>query len=207
MSSSDARPFELPDLRQPLRPAAARSFVETHNFDQIERPRTRSLEEAHADGIAEGEARGRAAALKELEPVVEELRALGQAMAAVRSERLAQTETELIEIAAAVCRRILHGELSQNPDAIVRLAQTCVDEARGRDGQMRLRVAPGDLERVRVHVPELQLDLVEASIELAPDDSMEPGGVVLETPERCYDGRPFQLVQRALDTAKARSAK
>ena len=203
MSSSEPTAFELPDLRQPERAQSGRAFVETNDFQHVEssavRPRT--AEEAYADGIAEGEARGRAAMQKELEPVLEELRAIGQAMAAVRSERLAQTETELTELAAQITRRILTAELSQNPDAVVRLAQACVDEARERDGQMRMRVSPGDLERVRVHLPELQLDLVDGSIELTADPELSPGDVVLEAAERCYDGRPGHRLRRALAAA------
>jgi len=199
MSSSDTyRRAAFVDLETEVPEPAREEFAEQSEFPQVERtvPVELSPDETYRNGLAEGEERGRSTALKELEPVLEELRKVAGSMTAVRAQRLSAVESELIQVATEMTRRILHGELAQADDIVLRMAHACVEEAK-EEPSLVLHVAPSNLEIVRAHLPELELDLADASIEVRADDSIAPGGVVLETPLRCYDGRPERMLDHA----------
>lgn len=200
MSSSDfLRRLELVDLNTSDAEPPPREFEERHEFERIERGPVREIspEQAFKNGVAQGEQIGREAALKELVPVIDAFHSMAASMAAVRSQRLDELESDLVDVASEIARRILRGELQQQGDVVVRLARACLDEARG-EGDGVLHVNPRELELVRIHVAELEAELADAAIRVEPDAAIEPGCVVLETPRRCYEGRP----ERMLDAAR-----
>jgi len=205
MSSSES--FRRPtwtNLQDQVPQAAREDFVEESEFARVqvgESPEP-SPDEAYRNGLAEGEKRGRDAALKELEPVIQELRSLAASISSVRQKRLDAAESELIQVATDVARRILHGELQQADDVILRMARACVEQAKEEDSLV-LHVAPSDLELVRTHVPELELDLADGSIGVQADPCVTPGSVVLQTSQRCYDGRPERILSHSLQQLEA----
>lgn len=196
MSSSELlkRPAWI-DLQRETPPGKVDDFVETSDFETVARTSQilQAPDEAFRNGLIEGEQRGRAAAHKELEPVVAELRELGRALASLRADRLHALEGELIEIACELARRILHAELREPHDAVVRLARVCLEEAAGESGLV-LRVSPVELDLVRTHAAELELDLADGGVSIQADASLQPGNVVLETATRCIDGRPDRIL-------------
>jgi flagellar biosynthesis/type III secretory pathway protein FliH len=199
-SSEFLRRPELADLRESDAAPTPRLFEERTEFERLERRPVREIspEQAFKNGLAEGESIGREAALKELAPVADELRAVASSMAQVREQRLEELETELLRIATEIARHILRGELQQPGDVVVRLAHTCICEARD-EGSAVLRHHPGDLELIRVHLSELEAELTEAAIRTEPDPAIERGCVVVETPNRCYEGRPERILDAALE--------
>ncbi len=199
MSSSEHyRRATFIDLQHEVPEPSRQDFTEQTEFPRIARTAEIELtpDDAYRNGLAEGEERGRAAALKELEPVLAELRNLAASMTAVRAERLSAAESELIQVATEITQRILRGELTQGDDVVLTMVRACIEEAKG-EGPLVLHVAPSNLELVRAHLPELELDLADASVQVQADPSIEPGSVVLETPVRCYDGRPERLLRHA----------
>ena len=196
MSSSEhLQQLTLVDLHNDPRPRGAAQFIEQSEFEQVaeQRPPTPTPEEAYQAGLAEGEARGRAEAAKELQPVLARFEELMRSLANARERRLEETEQELIEIANQMARRILHAELQLESDAVVRMARACLQEAQ-EEGTRTLRVNPADAEMLRTHLPELELDLAEHELRIDPDPQVPAGGVVLETPRACYDGRPGRIL-------------
>jgi flagellar biosynthesis/type III secretory pathway protein FliH len=136
--------------------------------------------------------------------VIEQLRVIAGSLEHLRRQRLADAEAELAQVAAEIASRILHGELVQPGDSSLRMARACIAEAAG-DGPLVLRVAPSDLELLRAHLPELELDLSEHELRIEPAPEIATGGVVLETRSRCYDGRPQRILAdavRRLEPAK-----
>ena len=199
-SAAQARPLVLLDLQADL-PARVDQFSEELTFEQTKEivPEPTAAE-AHAAGLAEGERRGREAAAKELAPVIARFGEVLRAMTDVRQQRLAEAESEIVEVAAEAARRILHGELSQDGDVVVRMARACIEEA-GHEIPMTLHVAPADAELLRVHLAELGSELADQGLTLAEDATLTAGRVVLDTPTRCYDGRPENVLEAALAAA------
>ena len=148
MSSSDnIRRLNLIDLDQDLPSPSGPDFVEEMDFSNVESTQQPQLstEEAYRNGLAEGEQRGREAALKELQPAIQELQKLALSLTQVRQQRLADAESELLQAATNIVRRILHGELQQENDIVVRMAHACISEAED-EGTLTLHVNPGDVE-------------------------------------------------------------
>jgi len=203
MSSSDRlyRP-NLTKLDRETPPKRENSFRGQVSFERVAAGRTAPIhpDEAYKNGLVDGEQRGRQAALKELEPILEEFRTLSRAMVDARQERIDQAERELYDIAVRIASRILHGELTQGSDVVVRMARACIQEAQAAEGLMTLHVAPVDVELIRTHLPELEVDLADASLRIAADESLHPGEVILETERRCYDGRAQRLLDAATGT-------
>ena len=197
MAEYTRRP-SLPDVRQELPAPPVVDFIEEITFERVERTveSLASAEDAYRDGLSEGEQRGREAALKEMEPVLEELRALSASIADVRARRIEAAEADLLEVATEVARRVLRGELEQSEDVVLRMAKACIEEAKS-EGALVLHVSPDDLERVRAHLPDLEAELAEGEIRLESDPAIARGCVVLETPRGCYDGRPDRILNDA----------
>jgi flagellar biosynthesis/type III secretory pathway protein FliH len=200
MSSSDRiERLRLIDFSKQKAEARRNAFVPCTSFEHLrqETPAQPTAEESYQRGLAEGEQRGRAAALKELTPALDALRDIAQSLAAVRAERLGAAEQDLLDVATEIARRILHGELQQGGDVVLRMARACIEEARGSEGPLTLRVAAADLEVLRAHIAELQVDLADHQLRIVPDPRVERGGVVLETVGRCYEGRPQRVLAAA----------
>lgn len=203
MSTSESLPrAQLHSLQDELPEPTAEDFAEfaEHEWISTAPADVPTADEAYRNGFSEGEQAGRSAALKELEPIVAELSSITRSLAAVRALRLAEAESELIDVAREIAQRILHGELQQDGDSVVRLARACIQEASD-DGELVLRAAPADLELLRTHAPDLEVDLAEGQLRIEPDGSIEPGGVVVESPRRCYDGRATRVLQDAAERA------
>jgi flagellar biosynthesis/type III secretory pathway protein FliH len=197
-SSSYVRRPELFDLRRGAPPLPTGQFSEQVGFEKLADGAARELtpDEAYRNGLAEGEQLGRAATLKEITPVLDELRAFARGLAIVREQRLMDAEAELLGVAAEIARRILRAELEHAGEAAGRIARACIEEA-ALERPLRLRANPADLECVRRYVAELELDLADGGIALEADASLPRGGVVLHTPVRAYDGRPERLLGAA----------
>jgi flagellar biosynthesis/type III secretory pathway protein FliH len=210
MSSSERpQPLRLVDFGLSPRPEPrGKTFTPASDLAQLGAPRPPApdLEEVRAQALAEGEARGRAAARKELEPALARFEELLESLAQARAQRIAAAEQDLLDIAAELARRILHGELQQGGEGALRMARACLHEAAASEGALRLHVAPADAELLRAHLPELQLDLAERSLELVVDAGMSPGGVVVESAGRCYEGRPERVLAALAERARGEPA-
>jgi flagellar assembly protein FliH len=207
MSSSERpQPLRLIDFgaKTPPPERRAKSFAPCADFAQLGTPRPPQPdpEELRRQALAEGEARGRAAAHKELEPTLARFAELLQSLCDARAQRLAAAEQDLLDVAAELARRILHGELRQGGDSALRMARACLQEAAGGEGALRLHVAPADAELLRSHLPELELDLAERALALVVDPLITPGGVVVESAGRCYEGRPERVLAALVERAR-----
>ena len=197
MSSSDpTKPVPMIDLDRETPPAPREAFIEQNEFERIDTAPTMapSAEDSYAAGLAEGEELGRAAALKEMKPVIARFQELTAALSHIWARRLEEAERDLTELGVEIARRVLHGELQAGSDAVVRLARACIQEAK-EEGPSTLRVNPADLELLRAHLPELELDMAEQQLRVEPDPRIPVGGVILETPRACYDGRPERVLE------------
>src|SRR5688500_17380844 len=147
---SSCKPVErahLPRLAAETLPVRRDEFSAGSNFVRTSssQPPPQSAEEAYQSGLVDGERRGREAAQKEMQPVIEELQALARSMAVARSERIEQAQRELTDLAVEIARQIMRGELQQSGDVVLRMARSCIEAARHEGDVLTLRVAPADL--------------------------------------------------------------
>jgi flagellar assembly protein FliH len=156
----------------------------------------RRVQEAREIGRREGEARGRQAALQELEPVFDRLAAAISSTAELRPKLRAQAEGDLVRLAIAIARRIVHRELSIDSDAISGLVRVALEKVRVQE-ILRIRLHPDHQDAIRAALAKLGT----VPVELAPDPILERGGVIVETSRGALDvsiESQFREIERGL---------
>jgi flagellar biosynthesis/type III secretory pathway protein FliH len=103
--------------------------------------------------------------------------------------RRAAGAQEQIALALAIARKVLGRELELNRSAVVEIAAQALAEVRDRR-EVVLRVNPGDAGELRSQRRRLQELLARAPwLELREDDTVAPGGVVVETEAGVVDAQ------------------
>ena len=156
-------------------------FAHTTHLDEGERERIER--EAYQRGFAEGKNLGKDQAAAELQPVLERLSRSLSEIAAMRPHMRREAEKDLVTLAIAIARRVLHRELTLDPQSIEVLIKVALD-------RLELR----ELCKVRIH-PEQEavirklLDRFSSAhkIEIITDKALQVGDVLLETEHGSID--------------------
>ncbi len=176
----------LPPAPQPLRPAqplgpaqpaaAPGTALSDADREQIEK-------EAYQRGFAEGKNLGKEQAAAEVQPVLERLSRSLSEISALRPRVRREGEKDLVKLAIAIARRVLHRELTIDPESIEGLIKVALERLESRE-LCTVRVHPDQEAHVR-----LLLDRFTHSrkIEIIADKSLRLGDVVLETEHGSID--------------------
>lgn len=134
------------------------------------------IREARDVGRKEGEASARQAAQAELQKVLQNLGGAIQQIADLRPRLRMEAEADVVRLAVAIAKRVVHRELSIDPDTIAGLVRV---------GLEKLRVQ--EVVRIRLH-PEHQAAIksclsaaAAAHIEVSGDPARERGTIIFET--------------------------
>jgi flagellar assembly protein FliH len=113
-----------------------------------------------------------------------------------QSEAIMQRSAEdMLHLVMAIAERILHFEISEHRDAVVRIVQQTINAAVQAE-EFHIRVNPEDIEVLNEHKPLFIASLSGLSnIEFIPDASITRGGCVLESPS----GRVDATLETQLD--------
>ena len=146
--------------------------------------KTRSPERMPGDPEAEGYARGFETGKKagtdivarEAVPLLSGLRAAIEGVSALREQIVREAEPQVVELALAIARRIVVGELSEKPERIASIVKEAIRRIE-RTGPVTVRVHP-DLSAL---IKGLQSEAAEfqAEILLDVDPSVPPGGPIV----------------------------
>jgi flagellar assembly protein FliH len=120
--AGDARQGQSPDL------------IGGRTIDEIER-------EAFARGLAHGERAAAAAAASHIGDLRERLATALEDLVVARVEMIRQTERQMVELALAVARRVVHREVALDPDLLVAMARVALERL-GESGRMTVRLHP-----------------------------------------------------------------
>jgi flagellar assembly protein FliH len=144
---------------------------------ELERLVEQSGQEAFQKGLRQGEAEGRKQTLAQLDA---ELQRLGRAiaeMAGLRRIIRREAEEELVRLSLAIARRILHRELTVDPEALTGLVKAALEKLDLRD-TFRVRMHPDHADAVARCLAQIG---APQKIEVVPDTSLEKGSVIFET--------------------------
>jgi flagellar assembly protein FliH len=149
----------------------------------VEREREQTEQAAYQRGFSEGKGVGREQTAAELKPVLDRIAQSIAELSGLRSRIRKDTEGELLRLAIAIARRVLHRELTLDPESIRGLIKVAIE-----------RLEPGELSRVRVH-PDLEAAVRAAlerfsnqKVEVTPDPALQCGDVLFETAHGTLDG-------------------
>src|SRR5438105_3867977 len=144
---------------------------------QLQQQFEHQVRDAHAAGMREGEAAGRARATAEVQPVIERLARSIDDLAGMRARLRAEAEADLVQLSLAIARRVLRREMAIDPEALHGLVLGALRKLAGQE-IARVRVHPSHAVAVTKY---LQQNLNAEKIEVIADPSREIGAVVFET--------------------------
>jgi flagellar assembly protein FliH len=150
---------------------------ESEDGDALDARETRIKTAAHQQGRNEAEAAANQRAMQKAEPVIAALNRIVQELAGARRSFRAEAEHDTVQLAIAIARRVLHRELSTDPEAILGLVMAASQKLTARETH-RLRVSPSDAAAIQEH--RSRLDLPPA-LEIISDASLSPGSAIFET--------------------------
>ncbi|MBS1873571.1 MAG: hypothetical protein JSU00_10160 [Acidobacteria bacterium] len=150
---------------------------------QLERDLENRPKQAYQQGYAEGQVAGNQQAVSRVDPVLAKLAASILDLTQVRKRYMADAEEDAVKLALAIARRVLHREVSVDPDSLLGVVKATVGRVDSRD-VYRIRLNPEDVPALERHLKALNLP---PRVELAPDAGLERGGVIVETSRGAFD--------------------
>lgn len=188
---SDALPEE-----EELDPETIRMMV----FEEAKEEAERKVQEAYQEGLKRGKEAGEAAFRERIEGIAEMLESAVREIAAQRSAFIDSLEPEVVGLVQQLARTVLARECENARDALVleaaRRGLTALADAQ----ELIVRVPESALELMREHKAALLEsfpDVVKLRIEI--DETIEPGGCIVETAEQQMDVRPSVLLSQLLE--------
>jgi flagellar assembly protein FliH len=166
----------IPNARS--REAAVPSEKHAPNRDQnSDRDGERIEHEAYQRGFNEGKGVGREQAAAELKSVLDRLAQSLAELSSLRSRIRKDAEGDLLKLSISVARRVLHRELTLDPESIEGLIRIALEKLQSRD-LCRVRVHPDQEPAIRASMERFSNS---HKVELIPDPSMQCGDVLFET--------------------------
>jgi flagellar assembly protein FliH len=99
--------------------------------------------EAFAKGYAQGERAGAEASGERGQATLHRLTETLNELTTVRAEMIRQTERQMVHLALAIARRILHREVSLDPDLLLAMARVALERL-GESARVTVRLHPED---------------------------------------------------------------
>jgi flagellar assembly protein FliH len=164
---------------------------------QLEAQYQQKVREAHGAGVREGDIAGRNRAGAELQPVLERLARSIQEIANLRARLRREAESDVVQLALAIARRVLRREIGADPDALRGLVVAALEKLQGQEIS-RVKVHPSHAAMVKASLQQLSSG---GMVEVLSDSSRELGSVVFETARGNLDASvdtQLQEIERGL---------
>ncbi len=156
--------------------AEANSVEPGADVERIER-------EAYQRGLAEGKALGKEQAAAELKPVTDRLNKSLADLSTLRSRIRRDAEKDLLKLSITIARRVLHRELTIDPESVEGLIKVALEKLQSRD-LCRVRVHPDQEPAIRASLERFSNS---QKIDLTADPSLQCGDVLFETAHGTLD--------------------
>jgi flagellar assembly protein FliH len=126
---------------------------------------------------------GREQAAADVQPVLDRLARTLAELSSLRSRIRKDAEGDLLKLSISVARRVLHRELTLDPESIEGLIRIALEKLGARD-LCRVRVHPDQEPAIRASMERFSNS---HKVELIPDPSMQCGDVLFETAHGTID--------------------
>lgn len=173
---------------KPAAPSASRQILTTgdqlHDFQghlaELQASFDQRLRETREKAYREGEAAARA----QVQPMLEQLSRSIQDITALRHKLRAQAEGDLLKLSLAIAKKVLHRELTADPESLAGLIRVALEKVRVQE-IVRVRVNAQQHAAVQQLVARFSGG---AQLEVLADPALPTGGVVVETARGEFDG-------------------
>ncbi len=160
----------------------------------------RGFDEGARSGFEQGEKAGSEAVQQRLEHGLNSCGAMLQELEGLRRKTAAELETELVQLALAVARKIVNREIGIAPETVAGIVRQALDRVEHAD-RITVRLNPDDLKLLSELSPPLMPGRPDAGrAVLAADEGVARGGCLIETDCGEVDARierQFQVVEEA----------
>lgn len=143
------------------------------------------IEKGYNDGKADGYKTGFAEGVKEIEPVLRNMKNALKDLDKRRKELYLKAEKEVVSLSLAIAKKIILQEPYVNPDMIVNVVRNAFESFKI-NPPVRIRVNPSDLAYIQ---KQKKLILVNDDITFVEDQSISAGGSVIESISGDVDAR------------------
>jgi len=129
------------------RPGAPAASAKSEEDDQgAVNARLAALErDAFSKGFAQGERAGGEAAAQRAEAMLRRLTETLEELTTLRQQMIHETERQMVQLALAIARRVMHREVSIDQDLLIAMARVALDRL-GESAQVTVRLSPEDFE-------------------------------------------------------------
>lgn len=141
------------------------------------------LETARRQGFEAGETAGRQSLVGQVEAMQLKLARSIEELTGARPRYRREAEQDVVALALAVARRILHRELTVAPEALLGLVKAALDKIEAREVH-QVRVSPSDAAMVRQFFEKMGLP---QRVEVIADANLGAGSVSIETSRGLLD--------------------
>jgi flagellar assembly protein FliH len=142
-----------------------------------------AVEQARREGFAAGVAAGLRETEEQVRPAIDGLAGNLAELARVRDVIREEATHDLVRLAVSIAARVIHREVSLDPDALTGLVKTAFGKLQTREIQ-RVRMHPGLESLVR---KSLEQGGSPKNLVLTPDPGLNPGELFLETSQGILD--------------------
>ncbi len=139
--------------------------------------------QAHRDGLAQGHTEGEQRAMAELAPLMERFARTIADLSGTRDAFRREAEEDVVRLALGVARRILHRELSIDPEALTGVIHVALGKFESRELH-RVLVSPEDHSAIAAALQSLKLP---KRVEVIADPTLERGAALFETVKGTLD--------------------
>jgi flagellar assembly protein FliH len=143
----------------------------------------RRVREARESSYREGEVAGRNQGIAQVQPVLDKLAQCIREIAELRPKLRHEAETDVVKLAMAIAKKVLHRELVADPDALSGLIRVAMEKIRVHE-IVRVRIHPQQHGPVQQAVGRFAMG---AQVEITADTKLPLGGVVVETTRGEFD--------------------
>jgi flagellar assembly protein FliH len=165
-------------------------------------------QQAYCRGFGDGERKGHElgeqagleSAMKKLESLLTGCHKLLGELGDLHRQACRDVEADLVQLALAVARKIVGGEVSLNPEAVTRIIRQALARVE-HAGRITIKLNPADLELLADTKPQSLSSLLEAGrAAFEADEGIARGGCLIEADGGEVDARierQFQVVEEA----------
>ncbi|HVA33610.1 MAG TPA: FliH/SctL family protein [Candidatus Baltobacteraceae bacterium] len=181
------------DAEKMLRDAAAQAHALLERAEvQAATVKSDAREAGHEEGLSAGRTAGQA-------ELAEQVAAMQELVESVRAQRnivVESAEPELVKLAMGIAERIVHEQISIDPNVVLENVKHALTRLIGRE-VVTLRVNPADLEILRQYRDSISSSNDVEHLRVVEDQRVDRGGVVIETDAGTIDAKIATQVREA----------
>lgn len=145
-------------------------------ISELEQLHRHELAQARQSALEQSLRQAREECASEVKAASERLAQVLADLASVKRKLRAEAEMDLLKLALAIARRILHRELLTDPEAMQGLVYAALQKLQKRE-ILRVRIYPAAAEAVRFCLERMGI----GSVEIVPDRTLKLGDLLIET--------------------------